>query len=202
MNVSKWGPGTWVFLHTVVSNYPLDPKEEDKDRIKNFFKNIQINLPCKYCRDSFKVYAKYLPIESFYDSREGLTYWLFKIHNLVNDKIFAKYEDNDFFKIIKKYEGFRAKCGKMVRDDNLDKKYSSCKLKTKTVSDEFLKNYVEKTIKKYEPIANKYIKTLMNSDDNPNKEQLKYDENKLKGLILNGGGILKKKYYIKYKKKN
>ena len=102
MNVSKWGPGTWVFLHTVVSNYPLDPKEEDKDRIKNFFKNIQINLPCKYCRDSFKVYAKYLPIESFYDSREGLTYWLFKIHNLVNDKIFAKYEDNDFFKIIKK----------------------------------------------------------------------------------------------------
>ena len=80
----------------------------------------------------------------------------------------------------------------MVRDNNLDKKYSSCKLKTKTVSDEFLKNYVEKTINKYEPIANKYIRKLMNCKENPNKEQLKYDENKLKNLILNGGG--KKKH--------
>ena len=40
MNVSKWGPGTWVFLHTVVSNYPLDPNDEDKNRIKNFITQI------------------------------------------------------------------------------------------------------------------------------------------------------------------
>ena len=42
MNVSKWGPGTWVFLHTVVSNYPLDPNQEDKERIKSFLKIFKL----------------------------------------------------------------------------------------------------------------------------------------------------------------
>ena len=42
----------------------------------------------------------------------------------------------------------------------------------------------------------------MNTDENPNKDQLKYDEDKLKNLIMNGGGNQNKKYkyYIKYKK--
>ena len=30
MNVSKWGPGGWVFLHSITFNYPLDPENEDK----------------------------------------------------------------------------------------------------------------------------------------------------------------------------
>ena len=27
-------------------------------------------LPCKYCRDSFKIYTKYIPIDQFLESRE------------------------------------------------------------------------------------------------------------------------------------
>ena len=88
MNVNKWGPGGWDFLHSITFNYPLEPTENDKKIYSDFFKSIGNILPCKYCRDSFKIYYKYLPIDHFLDSREGITYWLSenKIANSANNK--------------------------------------------------------------------------------------------------------------------
>ena len=37
MNVNKWGPGGWVFLHTITFNYPLKPTLADKENYRNFF---------------------------------------------------------------------------------------------------------------------------------------------------------------------
>ena len=42
MNVDKWGPGGWIFLHTITFNYPLDPDENDKERYKTFFNMVSI----------------------------------------------------------------------------------------------------------------------------------------------------------------
>ena len=66
MNVNNWGPGGWIFLHTITFNYPLYPSSEDKLKYKNFFDSIEKILPCKYCRQSFEIYRKYLPIEIFF----------------------------------------------------------------------------------------------------------------------------------------
>ena len=82
MNVNKWGPGGWIFLHTITFNYPLEPSESDKKKNKFFFNSIGNMLPCKYCRESYQIYIKYIPVEMFLDSREGLCFWLYKIHEL------------------------------------------------------------------------------------------------------------------------
>ena len=107
MNVNKWGPGGWTFLHTITFNYPLEPENDDKNRYKNFFSSVSEMLPCKYCRDSFKTYIKFIPIDEFLESRIGVTYWLYRIHQLVDEKVFKK--NDSFENVIRKYENFRAK---------------------------------------------------------------------------------------------
>ena len=38
MNVNKWGPGGWDFLHSITFNYPLEPNDLDKKIYSDFFK--------------------------------------------------------------------------------------------------------------------------------------------------------------------
>ena len=37
MNPKIWGPGGWLFLHSITLNYPENPTENDKMYHKNFF---------------------------------------------------------------------------------------------------------------------------------------------------------------------
>ena len=53
MNVNKWGPGGWIFLHTITFNYPEKPTKADKKKYTDFFNMVGGMLPCKYCRDSY-----------------------------------------------------------------------------------------------------------------------------------------------------
>ena len=117
MNVNKWGPSGWIFLHTITFNYPEKPTKQDKKKYINFFNSVGDILPCKYCRDSYNIYIKHIPIKYFIDSREGLTYWLYNIHNLVNNKIF-KDENITFLEVVKKYESFRSTCKKKKEKKN------------------------------------------------------------------------------------
>lgn len=173
MNVNKWGPGGWEFLHSITFNYPLDPIDTDKENYRIFFKSIENILPCKYCRDSYKIYYKYLPIDPFLDSREGVVYWLYKIHELINQKIFKESTNSSFENVIRKYEDIRAKCGKMVRDGDEDKIYKTCQSKPTLINKEYLQKFLKKAYT-YEPIINKMIQNLYTSDENPNKEYLEY----------------------------
>ena len=50
MQVNKWGPGGWAFMHTITFNYPLNPTDDDKQHYKNFFQSLKYILPCNYCR--------------------------------------------------------------------------------------------------------------------------------------------------------
>ena len=177
MNVNKWGPPGWKFLHTITFNYPLNPDVNDKKRYKFFFNSIETILPCKYCRDSFKIYAKYLPIDKFLNDREGVTYWLYKIHNLVNEKVFAKKDKCcDFLEVVEKYEGFRAKGCKTIKKDNKEKKeFNTCYGSLKQNREEY-KKFAERAIKKYDSIAEKFIKKLYKCPENPNKKCLEYQK--------------------------
>ena len=169
MNVNKWGPGGWVFLHTITFNYPEKPTTADKKRYIDFFNMVGSMLPCKYCRNSYNVYIKHVPINKFVDSREGITYWLYYIHNLVNDKVF-KNDSTDFEEVVKKYERFRAGCKKVKKNNDKKKEYGTCGVpKTTELDDKYIKKFVEKAEKKYKPLIKKCVNNLMECNDNPNK---------------------------------
>ena len=93
MNTKFWGPPGWAFLGAIVFNYPkkinlkLKKHREFKRYYKRLFEDLQFTLPCKYCRRSFKRFLKQLPIDDYLDSRESLTYWLYLIHDKVNQKL-------------------------------------------------------------------------------------------------------------------
>jgi len=171
MNVNKWGPGGWIFLHTISFNYPLEPNEYDKQRYTIFFNSIKDILPCKYCRQSFEIYIKYIPIEPFLESREGVTYWLFRIHNLINEKLF---KDKESFKnVVLKYEKIRAGCSKLIKDGDREKKYNSCQVKQDVKNDD-VTIFTNRSIQKYKTIIDDMVKKLYDSDENPNIEYLNY----------------------------
>lgn len=172
MNVNKWGPSGWIFLHTITFNYPEKPTTQDKKKYINFFNLVGDILPCKYCRKSYKIYIKYIPIKYFVDSREGITYWLYNIHNLVNNKIFKK-DQISFLEVVKKYEKFRAGC-KITKKKNSKKKYGSCKVPLKKKSNNSIVQFVNKTESKYKPLMKKYYLNLFKCKENPNKLSVKF----------------------------
>lgn len=170
MNVNKWGPGGWIFLHTMTFNYPDKPTKEDKKKYTNFFNMLGGMLPCKYCRDSYNIYLKHVPIDKFIDSREGLTYWLYYIHNLVNDKVF-KNDSTTFEEVVRKYERFKAGCKKVKKNNDKNKVYGTCGVPKKTeLNNDYIKKFVNKAESNYKPEIKKCIKNLMNCENNPNKE--------------------------------
>jgi hypothetical protein len=82
MNQKIWGPGLWLFLHTLTFNYPVKPSKTDKMRMERFFYSVGDVLPCKYCRDNYKKHLKTYPIKL--DSKREFIRWLIDIHNEVN----------------------------------------------------------------------------------------------------------------------
>ena len=118
---STWGNPGWFFLHSVTAGYPVDPDEFDSLQgntightrrvYTNFFAHTGDVLPCRFCRDSYKLFANDLPIEGYIHSRRSLFEWLFKIHNKVNEKLGVA-QETDIESIIQKYESFRAVCPK------------------------------------------------------------------------------------------
>ena len=170
MNVNKWGPSGWLFLHTITFNYPEKPSKQDIKRYTNFFIAVGDMLPCKYCRESYKIYIKHIPVKHFADSREGITYWLYNIHNLVNNKIF-KDEQISFLEVVKKYEKFRAKC-KTTSKKNSKKTYKSCKAPSIKITNNKLIKFANNAECKYQPIIKKFILNLFKCKNNPNKSSI------------------------------
>lgn len=165
MRVNKWGNHGWEFLHTITFNYPTNPNPIDKQNYKNLFLSLNNTLPCIYCQNSFTIYSKYIPIDYYLDDRNGLSYWLYIIHNLVNSKLGK--EIFNYSDIVKKYEAYRAKCGRMTNENK--KEILTCQIKAEKVDDEFVKNITRETLKKYKNITKKCLIDLYNSKDNPNK---------------------------------
>ncbi len=118
---SVWGSPGWLFLHSIAAGYPVNPDEYDAQEgnplghtrkvYTDFFTNTGGVLPCRFCRDSYKLFIKEIPISDYIHSRESIFEWLFIIHNKVNKKLGIKEED-DLSRVVSKYESFRAKCSK------------------------------------------------------------------------------------------
>ena len=99
MEPKVWGSHAWIFLHTITLNYPDEPTKFDKENYKNFFENLSHVIPCEVCKDHYKQNIKKYPIQL--ESKETLTRWLHKIHNIVNIK--NGVEEFSYDEFIKKY---------------------------------------------------------------------------------------------------
>ena len=84
MDQKIWGPGLWLFLHTMTFNYPVNPTKIDKQKMRNFLLSLGDILPCKYCRDNFRKHLNNNPIKL--DSKRDLVRWMICIHNEVNEQ--------------------------------------------------------------------------------------------------------------------
>jgi hypothetical protein len=77
MDTRFWGPSGWRLLHMIAtSSYA--------NKSKTFWETLPYVLPCKFCRASLTGYYELLPIP---DKSQEFPEWLYKIHNLVNQKL-------------------------------------------------------------------------------------------------------------------
>ena len=167
MQVNKWGPHGWYFLHTITFNYT--PTDESRVKYKTFFEMICSVLPCRYCCESFGKYSKAIPIDEYLDSREGLTYWLYVIHNLVNQKIC--HDLKDFKEVVIQYEKIRAKCGTITTANEVQVK--TCQIKQQeNIDNEFIEKFIQITYDKYREKTAAKIKAFFDDPSNPNFESL------------------------------
>lgn len=85
MDPHVWGPGAWLFLHSITLNYPHDPTPRDKENIVSLFTMVGKNLPCFYCRENYLRHLKEYPIQT--NSKIELVNWLIDVHNDVNKEL-------------------------------------------------------------------------------------------------------------------
>ncbi len=110
-NPKAWGPPLWRKLHTITFRYPvhINPSNIDHQQIKiktkALFTSLKNTIPCKMCRDSYRIFIKQMPIDGYLDSRERLAFWLYKIHNRVNAKL-RKLESEQYKIALQKVEEY------------------------------------------------------------------------------------------------
>ena len=130
MLTSVWGPSMWHYLHTMSFNYPVEPSKENKHYYKEFVKNLQYTLPCKYCRINLKNNFKAHPIKDCHmKNRESFSRYVYELHELVN-KMLNKKSGLKYCDVRERYEHFRARCSneklKLFKFNKTKKKEKGC----------------------------------------------------------------------------
>lgn len=130
MLTSVWGPSMWHYLHTMSFNYPVEPSKENKHYYKEFVKNLQYTLPCKYCRINLKNNFKAHPIKDCHmKDRESFSRYVYELHELVN-KMLNKKSGLKYCDVRERYEHFRARCSnekpKIFKFNKTKKKEKGC----------------------------------------------------------------------------
>lgn len=89
-----WGPPAWKFLFSCIAgSFPVKVDPTNKSHLKivssfhSMFKSLGYTLPCIYCRESYQVFLKELPMADFSDSRKNMMKWLYLIRDKVNQKL-------------------------------------------------------------------------------------------------------------------
>jgi len=157
MNTEEWGTPMWDSFMFIASGSPEVINEECRMKYKTFFTSVPSVLPCSICQKSFTILTSYVPIDNYLDSRYGLMYWVFIMHNLVNRKL--NKECYTFDKVLYKYENIRSRCGSR---DSVG--YAECKKNLKEYSMDEAKYKSIETFNKYKEITNEYLLNYYNSD--------------------------------------
>jgi hypothetical protein len=130
MITKLWGPHLWKSLHSITFGYPIQPTEQHIYNYREFFRFLGNVLPCSHCRKSYNqyIYDNNTNIDDpiHFQNRQNLCYWLYLIHNKVNNKLMIDYKLS-FYDVINNYESYRAKCSSNGCDiplTSLDKKFN------------------------------------------------------------------------------
>jgi hypothetical protein len=116
MDTRFWGPSGWRLLHLITFAYQPSVQKES---VRELFSMLPFVLPCKFCRASLTDYLEQEPINSSLSSKEALSKWLYRVHNLVNEKLKGQgllHETNPTFASVKKVYEERISAG-CVRTD-------------------------------------------------------------------------------------
>ena len=92
MNSTVFGKSAWTYMFMVAAGYRLnETAKEIKDPIyKQFFETLGQTIPCRYCRESYAIFYKWLDIQKYMDKdsdEEGLIRFVYDLKNLVSDKL-------------------------------------------------------------------------------------------------------------------
>jgi hypothetical protein len=94
IKTSFWGPHAWAFLFSsIAGSYPVrvDPQNPAHTKVVKSFhsmlSSLEYTLPCIYCRQSYGLFIKELPMQRYSSSRKEMMYWLYLIHDMVNKKL-------------------------------------------------------------------------------------------------------------------
>jgi hypothetical protein len=97
IKTSFWGAHAWNFLFsTIAGAYPIQYNKNNKDhqkRVRAFiqlFNSLKETLPCIYCRQSYAVFIKNIPMKDYNHSRASMMKWLYLIHDQVNRKLISQ----------------------------------------------------------------------------------------------------------------
>ena len=104
-----FGPVFWTSIHLVSFNYPVNPKDEDKERHRTWLHATGSVLPCRHCRDNFETNIKTASKPNDYDSRELFSRFCYRLHDEVN-KMLGKKSSITYTELRRMYEGFRSRC--------------------------------------------------------------------------------------------
>lgn len=110
LSTKHWGPSGWNFLFAcVMGTYPIKITKSKKDKeikkhFQQLFENMSYIMPCIFCRESYKLFYKELPIKPFLTGRIELMFWLYLIRDKVNQKLIKQEQKcyNDEKKKLKK----------------------------------------------------------------------------------------------------
>jgi hypothetical protein len=122
MLTTVWGPSTWHLLHTMSFNYPVNPTCSDKQNYRAFVLNLQNVLPCGKCRKNLKKNFKKLPLTwKCMENRDKFSMYIYKLHELIN-KMLDKKSGLSYDDVRERYEHFRARCAKTMKEFEKEKK--------------------------------------------------------------------------------
>ena len=181
INNKLWGPVYWRMFHYMTLSYPIKPKEENKNIVKNFFTEIVPNiLPCPICRNHYKENLKLNPLnDDILELKLKLVIWLINMHNYVNKQLGKNeisIEDSliSLFHPIELYED--------EENNELTDKYNQKYLANTFINfinnDNFIIDINEIFLEKEEDVKNEYI---LKNQENEKNEKIKklYEENNL-----------------------
>ena len=87
MSPDVWGPIFWHTMHIVSLGYNPQPSKQEQEDAIRFYTSLQTMLPCNICRTHYSEYLREMPVEHAVKSRDDLIYWVFQLHNKVNQNL-------------------------------------------------------------------------------------------------------------------
>jgi hypothetical protein len=83
-----WGKPFWNVMHSITFSYPDNPTDDEKERIRTFFKIIPYYLPCSICGVNLVKEMAETPLsDEVLKNMNSLSRWMVDLHNSVNVRL-------------------------------------------------------------------------------------------------------------------